>query len=141
MYLGCKYPLETGKPTRLREIYELGGPQFKKMSTELFVELSKTPFPNSADEFWNKTTREICAKKPEAEMKNIFTEYVQELATWWSNWCESKDPSDIVECDACGEGSTHLIQLLTEAKAQGKCGKTVPTSLPKMVPTSLPKFG
>ncbi|KAG8173235.1 hypothetical protein JTE90_027258 [Oedothorax gibbosus] len=63
--------------------------------------------------------------------KKIFNEYAQETATWWSNRCESKDPSDIVECEACGKQATHLLEHLAEAKAKGKCGKKLPTSLPK----------
>ncbi|KAG8174520.1 hypothetical protein JTE90_027485 [Oedothorax gibbosus] len=117
MYLGCKYPLETGKETRIREAYELGGPKGKNMSIETLLEISRTPMPNKADEFWNKTIREICATKTD-ELTNIFSEYMQELVTWLSNWCESKDPSDIVECDAAGKASVQLLELLTEAKVK-----------------------
>ncbi|KAG8173306.1 hypothetical protein JTE90_014031 [Oedothorax gibbosus] len=131
VYLGCKYPLETGKETRIREVYELGGPKIKIMSMETFLDISRLPMPNNEDVFWNKTIREICTTKTEVEGKKIFNEQVQELATWWSNRCESKDPSDIVECDAAGKASTHLLELFTEAKAKGKCGKKLPTSLPK----------
>ncbi|KAG8173914.1 hypothetical protein JTE90_007769 [Oedothorax gibbosus] len=118
MYLGCKYPLETGKDTRIREAYKLAGPKAKNMGIETLLEISRLPMPNNADEFWNKTVREICAKENKVELKNIFTEYMQEWATWWSNWCESKDPSDIVECDAAGKASAKLLELLTEAKVK-----------------------
>ncbi|KAG8174453.1 hypothetical protein JTE90_014284 [Oedothorax gibbosus] len=50
--------------------------------------------------------------------KNIFTEFIHEFVTWWSNWCESKDPSDLVECDAAGKASAQLLELLTEAKVK-----------------------
>ncbi|KAG8174860.1 hypothetical protein JTE90_006149 [Oedothorax gibbosus] len=140
MYLACEQPLETGKASRLKEVYYLGGPKIQKITPEMFTELTGLTI-NSPEEFWSKGSREVCAKNTRDEMKNIFREVMQIMASWWSNWCESKDPSDRIECDACAKGAPHLLQLLTEVKAQGKCGKTVPTSLPKMVPTSLPKFG
>ncbi|KAG8170845.1 hypothetical protein JTE90_019783, partial [Oedothorax gibbosus] len=40
--------------------------------------------PNNGGDYWTKTARELCAKKTKVELKNIFTEHVQEVATWWS---------------------------------------------------------
>ncbi|KAG8172805.1 hypothetical protein JTE90_019971 [Oedothorax gibbosus] len=107
MYLACEQPLETGKASRLSEVYYLGGPKLQKMTPELFEEIVRLPI-NSPEEFWNKGLREVCAKYTRVEMKNIFREVMQHLASWWSNWCETNDPSDKIECDACAKGAVSI---------------------------------